>query len=206
MRVQNRRTGLGGCPGSPIGVQDAYNFARMAGFSPDAARTAVAIAMRESGLNPNCVATSVAGSTEASYGLMQINMSGTLGTSRLLQFGISDASALLDPGINMQAAYTLSGGGSNWSPWHIDSDTATIAGKVVNLGYRTKYLNNLASLPASLETVWASNPTVGRDLTTTPVDNIDPTSTDTSSTTTMPDVSTILVPIGLLALAWFLFK
>jgi hypothetical protein len=188
---------LGGCPGSPLSQQQVYDFARDAGFSPDAARTVVAIAMRESGLNPNCIAYSVAGSTEASYGLMQINMSGSLKTPRLVQFGLSDPSQLLDPATNMRAAYLLSGG-SNWSPWHIDSDTAVIAGVTQNLGYRTKYLQNLASLAASLEANYASDPASVTDLVTNEVPAVD--------TSTNDALTSVAIPIGVGLLLWFLLR
>src|SRR5258706_12659619 len=93
-----------------LNVQAVYNLARDAGFSPDNARSVVAIAMRESGLDPSAIARSIAGSTEASYGLMQINMNGSLGAQRLIQFGLSSADQLLDPATNIRAAYILSGG------------------------------------------------------------------------------------------------
>lgn len=194
---------LGGCSGAPLSTQQVYGLARDAGFSDDNARSVVAIAMRESGLNPNCFADHVAGSTEASFGLMQINMSGTLGTSRLISLGLSDASQLLNPVTNILSAYRLSGG-SNFSPWHIDSDTAQVRQpdgslKTVNLGYRTKYLANLASLPSDLE----SNYYAGRqsDLTT------DTVVTDLPTINTPPidgsfDLSTLAVPAGIGLLLW----
>lgn len=143
--------GLGGCTGLPLDVQTVYNLARSAGFAPQMAQSMVAIAQRESGLNPNCFTSSLAGSTEASYGLWQINMQGAAGPQRRALFGISDNSQLLDPATNAMAAYRLSGG-SNLTPWHIDSDVGNIKQadgsiKAVNLGYRTKYLSNLAALP-----------------------------------------------------------
>lgn len=186
--------------GSFLTQQQAYNLARDAGFSPDNARTVVAIAMRESALNPAAVAGSVAGSTEASYGLMQINMQGSLGTSRLIQFGISSPTQLLDPATNMRAAYILSGG-SNFGPWNLNSDTAQIRQKdgtllTVNLGYRTKYLANLASLPADLEAGYSpdlTDSTTVTDLNTTDAPPVDDGSMD---------LSTIVVPVGIMVGLW----
>lgn len=160
MRIGPQHGPLGLAALGGLSVQDVYNLARDAGFTPDVARSMVAIAQRESGLNPAAYASSVAGSTEASYGLWQINMSGTMGVARLLQFGISSPSQLLDPATNAAAAYSLSSGGTNLSPWHIDSDTAVINGKTVNLGYRTKYLAFLASLPGDLEANYTGAPTI----------------------------------------------
>lgn len=151
--------GFAGCSGSALSQQQVYNLARDAGFDPSTAQSMVAIAMRESNLMPNCIATNVAGSSEASYGLWQINMSGSLKLPRLAMFGISDPAQLLDPSTNAHAAFVLSGGGSNLIPWHIDSDTAMINGKLVNLGYRTKYLANLASLPSTLESAYGPGDT-----------------------------------------------
>ncbi len=138
--------------GGTLSVQQVYNLARGAGFPPTTAQQMVAIAERESGLNPDAYTSSIAGSTEASYGLWQINMSGSLGAARLAQFGIANASQLLDPATNAAAAFSIWGGNdavlNGPQGWNIGSDTATVAGKVVNLGYRTKYLNFLAALPS----------------------------------------------------------
>lgn len=209
MKIAYGMLGFAGCSGAALSVQQTYNLARTAGFQPDAARSMVAIAMRESNLMPNCVATSVAGSTEASYGLWQINMSGSLKIPRMAQFGISDPSQLLDPSVNASAAFSLSGGGSNLSPWHIDSDTAVIAGKTVNLGYRTKYLNNLNSLPstATLEASFSDNAsgssgTIGIDPETGEQVLIDPATGDIlgaappPASDTIPDIPTIAILAG----------
>ncbi len=155
--------------GATLSVQQVYNLARGAGFPPSTAQQMVAIAQRESGLNPNAFTSSIAGSTEASYGLWQINMSGSLGVARLAQFGISDPSQLLDPATNAAAAFSVWGGNdavlNGPQGWNIGSDTATVAGKVVNLGYRTKYLAFLAALPSvdTLEAGYSGTPTTISD-------------------------------------------
>jgi hypothetical protein len=112
----------------------------------------VAIAQRESSLNPSCLATSVAGSTEASYGLWQINMYGPLGAQRLAQFGITDPTQLLDPATNARAAYALWGGNdANLNTaWMINTNTATIP-------YATLYQNNLNNLPSNLESTYGGS-------------------------------------------------
>lgn len=208
---------LGGCSGSPLSQQDVYALARNAGFSPDIARSMVAIAMRESSLIPNCYAGSVAGSTEASYGLWQINMGGALGVARMLQFGLTDASQLLDPATNAKAAYRLSGG-SNLSPWHIDSDTATINGKLVDLGYRTKYIANLSRLPSTDElestydpnSVPSASTTTSSDLPSTNAPDISNTSFDPTtllSNAMSGDAMSVVIVGGVVALgAWLLLS
>jgi len=222
MKIAYGILGFAGCSGAPLSVQQVYNLARQAGFQPDTARSMVAIAMRESNLIPNCIATGVAGSTEASYGLWQINMSGSLKVPRMAQFGLSDPSQLLDPAVNASAAFSLSGGGSNLSPWHIDSDTGIVAGKTVNLGYRTKYLANLSSLPltVTLESGFSwgvaqdnQDGTVGIDSETGEQVLIDPVTGDilgpvgsTPASDTIPDIPTIAILAGAAAAAWLFLR
>lgn len=79
-----------------------------AGFaneSPDVYATAVAIALRESNLNPGAFNGNKATGDE-SYGLFQINLLGSL-RSRLQSFGLSQPSDLLDPANNARAAYQM---------------------------------------------------------------------------------------------------
>lgn len=89
---------------------------RAAGFSGQAADLMYAIDEAESGgnawaYNPN------AGTGDNSYGLSQINMIGDLGPSRRQQWGLTSNDQLFDPVTNERAAYSLSGGGSDFSPW-----------------------------------------------------------------------------------------
>lgn len=124
-------------------VYEVYYLARQAGFPPDVARTMVAIAIRESGLDPSARCLSCfPGIQEDSIGLWQINMLGSLGAARMLQFGLTSKEELLDPEVNARAAY-LTWGGSDRNlniAWRINEEGA--------YQYRTKYLQALNSLPA----------------------------------------------------------
>lgn len=98
-------------------VAQAYQ----AGFRGTGLVNATAIAERESSGNPQAHNTTSA-THDDSYGLMQINMLGNLGQQRDALFrqnipGYTDANSLLDPAINMQAAYLLSAHGTNFNPW-----------------------------------------------------------------------------------------
>jgi hypothetical protein len=85
-----------------------------AGGSPAAAPLAAAIAMAESGGNPNA---HNAKPPDDSYGLWQINMLGSMGPSRRAQFGLSSNTQLFDPATNARAAVAISGGGKSFAAW-----------------------------------------------------------------------------------------
>lgn len=87
-----------------------------AGGSSASAPIAAAIAMAESGGNPNSINNNPK-TGDLSYGYWQINMIGSLGPSRRRQFGITSNTQLLDPLTNAKAAVMLSNGGSNFTPW-----------------------------------------------------------------------------------------
>lgn len=96
-------------------MAQVYAYARQAGFAPDTAVVAAAIAMAESGDNPKAqgdvnLETSYWG---PSVGLMQIRtvkaQTGT-GADR-------DIAKLTDPLQNMIAAYNISDKGRDFSPW-----------------------------------------------------------------------------------------
>lgn len=98
-------------------AQEIYRFARMAGFSPDQATTMTAIALAESGGDSD--AHNPRG--ENSQGLWQINVAAhkhLAGTN------------LYDPVANAKAAFEVSRGGKDVSPW-----TTT------HKGSEAKYLN-----------------------------------------------------------------
>jgi len=78
-------------------------LAASVGF-PDAA-LAAAVAMAESGGNPNAVGDLSLG---RSIGLWQIN---------LAAHPQYDEAGLMDPTTNADAAYTISQAGQNWNPW-----------------------------------------------------------------------------------------
>jgi hypothetical protein len=96
-------------------MAQAYAYARQAGFTPDAATIAAAIAMAESGLNTGSrgdvkLETSYWG---PSVGLMQIRtVKQETGTGQ-----DRDIARLDDPLQNMIAAYDISGKGKDFSPW-----------------------------------------------------------------------------------------
>lgn len=80
-------------------------FAIKAGFPANQLVNAIAIALAESGGNIGATHKNTDGSTDR--GLWQINSVHT-------QY---NASKLLTPLYNAQAAYGISGAGSNWNPW-----------------------------------------------------------------------------------------
>jgi hypothetical protein len=87
------------------------------GFRGEALRQAWGTAMKESTGRP--MAHNQNSKTgDNSYGLFQINMIGNLGPDRLQRYGLSSNEDLFNPLVNAQIAFTMSGGGSNWSPWN----------------------------------------------------------------------------------------
>jgi hypothetical protein len=94
------------------------NWLKQAGFQGEELRKAWAVAMRESNGRPGAFNGNAA-TGDKSYGLFQINMLGSMGASRMKQFGLSSEKDLLDPLVNAKAAYQMSRGG--WSPWDIDT-------------------------------------------------------------------------------------
>ena len=101
-------------------IGEVYSLARVVGFPPAAALKAVAIALKESGLNPGAFNGS---GPDHSFGLMQINMLGAMGAERRRAWGLSSDDQLFDAETNMRAAYSLwSGNDSNFNRhWAIDS-------------------------------------------------------------------------------------
>lgn len=91
-----------------------FTLAKSAGLSDSRAKVAAAIAMAESGGDPNAHNSKP---PDDSYGLWQINMLGALGPERRKQFGISDNSQLYSPEINAKAMMSVSQDGGNFSPW-----------------------------------------------------------------------------------------
>lgn len=79
-------------------------FASNAGFSGDDLKIAVAVALAESGGNPQAHNTKP---PDDSYGLWQINMYGSLGPDRRKRFGLTSNAQLFDPSTNARAAYTI---------------------------------------------------------------------------------------------------
>lgn len=90
------------------------SLAQQAGFSNASASTIAAIALAESSGNP--VAHN-ARRPDNSYGLTQINMIDALGPQRRAQLGLRANEDLFDPLTNFRAAYVISRGGQDFSPW-----------------------------------------------------------------------------------------
>lgn len=78
-------------------------YAKAAGFAGGDIVIATAVAMSESGGDPNAHNTN-ADTGDDSYGLWQINMLGNLGAPRRAVFGIAKNEELFDPAINAKAA------------------------------------------------------------------------------------------------------
>lgn len=89
-------------------------LAQSAGLTPERAKVAAAIAMAESGGNPN---NHNPRPPDNSYGLWQINMIGGLGPARRRQFGLSRNEDLFDPMTNARAMAAISHRGGNFVPW-----------------------------------------------------------------------------------------
>src|SRR6266508_6846586 len=85
--------------------EEIYGYARQAGFSPDQATTMTAIALAESGGNTGAHATV----GEDARGLWEINVA-----AHGEKYG-----DLSDPLNNAKAAFDVSGGGENISPWTV---------------------------------------------------------------------------------------
>jgi hypothetical protein len=103
-------------PGSAarLSPERIHAYARAAGFSSSESVTATAVALAESGGRPqahNPVPP------DDSYCLMQINMLGQLGPARRARFHLRSNADLYDPATCMRAAYGISGGGADWTPW-----------------------------------------------------------------------------------------
>lgn len=100
-----------------------YALARGAGFPPDVAVTMTAIALKESGGDPQAYNGLP---PDDSYGLWQINMIDTpsypLGAQRRAQWGLNSNDELFDPATNARAAYSIWGGDNRnldvgWAIW-----------------------------------------------------------------------------------------
>lgn len=127
-------------------AQEVYNIARDAGFSPVDAREMTALARRESSWNPSAfryvaAANSVQG-PETSYGLWQINMTGSLGPYRRNALGLAADNELFNPTVNARAAkwlFDLHGGHAQ--DWYTDRYGS-------QFGYAEKFQRFLAALPS----------------------------------------------------------
>jgi Lysozyme like domain len=101
-------------PAARLAPERIYAYGRGAGFSPDKAVTATAIALAESDGRPRAHNPNP---PDDSYCLMQINMLGPLGPARRARFRLHSNADLYDPATCMRVAYAISAEGSNWQPW-----------------------------------------------------------------------------------------
>lgn len=95
--------------------QQIVQYLANAGFTGADLVTATAIVLRESGGNPAAFNGNTKTGDE-SYGLAQINMLGSMGTSRLKQFGLTSKQQLLDPQTNANAFFQMYKQGG-FQPW-----------------------------------------------------------------------------------------
>lgn len=98
-------------------MAQTYAYARQAGFTPSQAVMISAIAKGESGLRTDAKGdVSLQNSTWGpSVGLTQVRtLKAQTGTGK-----DRDIEVLTDPLRNMQAAYAISGHGTNWKPWTV---------------------------------------------------------------------------------------
>jgi hypothetical protein len=93
---------------------EIYTLAKSVGLNDSRAKVAAAVAMAESGGDPNVHNTKP---PDDSYGLWQINMIGGNGPERRKQFGISTNDALYNPTTNAKAMASISQDGGNFSAW-----------------------------------------------------------------------------------------
>lgn len=95
----------------------AAELALEAGFSPEDAVTAVAVAAGESSLRPDArgdvgLQTDKWGPSLGLWQVRSLNEQSGTGDAR-------DPERLTDPQFNAQSAFEISGGGSNWQPWTV---------------------------------------------------------------------------------------
>jgi hypothetical protein len=88
----------------------------LVGFEGNSLKVAWSVVMKESRGNPDSHNKTTA-TGDNSYGIFQINMIGDLGAIRREKFGISKDAELFDPVTNAQAAYYMTGRGTDFSSW-----------------------------------------------------------------------------------------
>jgi hypothetical protein len=93
---------------------EIYSLAKAAGLNDSRAKVAAAIAMAESGGDPNAHNSKP---PDNSYGLWQVNMIGTLGPARRKSLHLSSNDDLFNPATNAKAMKSISSAGGNFNPW-----------------------------------------------------------------------------------------
>ena len=102
-------------PGAKLTTNELAKLTRTK-FDREDSTLMTAIALAESGgrsdaYNPN------RSTGDKSYGLWQINMIDKLGPDRRQKYGLATNEELFDPEKNLEVAYDMSGGGTNFGPW-----------------------------------------------------------------------------------------
>src|SRR3982751_384579 len=98
---------------STLSRDEIGNFAKNAGFTGENVNIAIAVAMAESGGNPDAHNTTP---PDDSYGLWQINMYGSLGPGRRKALNIAKDSELFNPAVNARGAKMVFDG-QGWNGW-----------------------------------------------------------------------------------------
>lgn len=98
---------------STLSRSELATLARGAGFTGTNVDIAVAVALAESSGDPR-KHNGVGG--DDSYGLMQINMLGSMGPDRRKRFNLKSNADLFDPATNMRVAYGI-WKSEGWHPW-----------------------------------------------------------------------------------------
>jgi hypothetical protein len=94
------------------------------GFEGQDLKEAWAIAKKESNGRPLAFnGNKLTG--DNSYGIFQINMVDSLGEDRRIKFDLEHNAELFNPVTNAQIAMHMSGGGRDWTSWHIGKDAYT---------------------------------------------------------------------------------
>jgi Lysozyme like domain len=88
------------------------------GFKGQALRVAYGVAMKESQGNPGTHNLNPR-TGDDSYGLFQINLYGAL-KYRVSYYCLKSRNALKNPLVNAEIAYSMSGHGKDFSPWHVN--------------------------------------------------------------------------------------
>jgi hypothetical protein len=106
---------------STMSAEQIAQAAYKAGFRGQALTTATAVALAESGGDPE---SHNGTPPDNSYGLWQVNMIGDLGPARRDQFGLDSNRELFEPDENAKAAYAIADHGKNFEPWSTYQDGA----------------------------------------------------------------------------------
>lgn len=120
-----------------VSNQNLVQLLQQAGFRGSGLQTMFKIIMAESGGRAGAH-NGNAGTGDNSYGLAQINMLGQMGVNRAKQYGLTNYNQLFDPLTNLKAAYKISGGGTNFSPW-----TTYTSGRYAGEAYNPNFQVNL---------------------------------------------------------------